>query len=84
MARAYVLIAVTNAKTEQILREIRRLPKGVVSADMIMGPYDIIALVQANSVDEIGQVVINEIHKIDGVERTLTCMVIGQESSASI
>lgn len=81
MARAYVLIAVAHGKTEKIVGELRNFSSGIISAEMIMGPYDIIALVKGGNVDEIGQLVINEIHKLDGVERTLTCMVIGREGN---
>ena len=79
MQKAYVLINTIQGKAEQISREIRQLAPRVIAADTIMGPYDVIAVVSGRNLDEIGHLIISEIQKIDGIERTLTCMAIGAE-----
>jgi DNA-binding Lrp family transcriptional regulator len=42
----------------------------------VTGPYDVIARVEAPSVDELGQLVIARIQDVKGITRTLTCTVV--------
>ena len=49
---------------------------GVQVAEDITGPYDIIAKIQAPSLDQLGRLVVYRIQAVDGVTRTLTCTVI--------
>jgi DNA-binding Lrp family transcriptional regulator len=45
-------------------------------AEDLAGPYDIIAKIQAPSLDQLGRLVVSRIQVVDGVTRTLTCMVL--------
>jgi DNA-binding Lrp family transcriptional regulator len=45
---------------------------GVERADDLTDPYDIIARVQAPSLDKLGRLVVSRIQAVDGVTRTLT------------
>ncbi|MFL6221702.1 MAG: Lrp/AsnC ligand binding domain-containing protein [Actinomycetes bacterium] len=49
---------------------------GVQLAEDLAGPYDLIARVQAPGLDQLGRLVVSRIQVVDGVTRTLTCMVI--------
>jgi DNA-binding Lrp family transcriptional regulator len=49
---------------------------GVQLAEDITGPYDVIATIQAPSLDQLGRLVVSRIQVVDGVTRTLTCMVL--------
>ena len=49
---------------------------GVQLAEDLAGPYDVIARVQAPGLDQLGRLVVSRIQVVDGVTRTLTCMVI--------
>ena len=49
---------------------------GVLLAEDLAGPYDVIARVQASGLDQLGRLVVSRIQVVDGVTRTLTCMVI--------
>ncbi|MEN3184342.1 MAG: Lrp/AsnC ligand binding domain-containing protein [Atribacterota bacterium] len=73
--QAYILIQVQAGKAQGIKRELSQLPY-FLRVDRIMGPFDIIALVEVESNREIGEVVLKEIHSMNGVKRTLTCPVI--------
>ena len=42
----------------------------------LAGPYDVIAHVQAPSLDELGRLVVSRIQALDGVTRTVTCTVL--------
>jgi DNA-binding Lrp family transcriptional regulator len=48
----------------------------VSSVDLVTGPYDIIAIVEAETLSEVGDVVTAKIHPITGISRTVTCLVI--------
>jgi DNA-binding Lrp family transcriptional regulator len=47
-----------------------------MSADAVTGPYDAIARAEADSLDELGRLVIQRIQSVAGVSRTLTCPVL--------
>ena len=49
---------------------------GVVSAEDVTGPYDVIARAEAASVDDLGKMVVSKVQMIDGITRTLTCPVV--------
>jgi DNA-binding Lrp family transcriptional regulator len=72
---AYVLIQTHVGDAEAAAAAIRRL-EGVVSVDVVTGPYDVIARVQAESVDALGKLVVSQIQLVEGITRTLTCPVV--------
>ena len=48
----------------------------MVVADDVTGPYDVIARVEADSIDELGRLVVSQVQLIEGITRTLTCPVV--------
>ena len=72
---AYVLIQTEVGKAAQVAEQVARID-GVVSADDVTGPYDVIVQAEANSVDELGRMVVSKVQLIDGITRTLTCPVV--------
>ncbi|NQW17044.1 MAG: Lrp/AsnC ligand binding domain-containing protein [Chloroflexi bacterium] len=71
---AYVLIEVEAGKVNGVVSGLNRIP-AVVSADRVTGPYDIICLVELPSMDDLGPLVQDQIHKVGGIVRTLSCAV---------
>ncbi len=72
---AYVLIQTEVGKAAQVASEVGAI-EGVVSAEDVTGPYDVIVRAQAGSVDELGRMVVSRVQLIDGITRTLTCPVV--------
>jgi DNA-binding Lrp family transcriptional regulator len=72
---AYVLIQTEVGKAAQVATEVRALD-GVIAADDVTGPYDVIARAESESVDELGRMVVSRIQRIDGITRTITCPVV--------
>ncbi len=72
---AYVLIQAEVGQAAGVARQIRDIP-GVVLAEDVTGPYDVIARVEAASIDELGQLVVSQVQLIAGITRTLTCPVV--------
>ncbi|MCE0538992.1 Lrp/AsnC ligand binding domain-containing protein [Kineosporia rhizophila] len=75
MVQAYILIQTEVGRSTSIVTEIAQIP-GVTLAEDVTGPYDIIARIEAPSVDELGQGVIAKIQDVKGITRTLTCTVV--------
>lgn len=72
---AYVLIQTEVGKAASVARQVDAIA-GVVSADDVTGPYDVIARAEAGSVDQLGHLVVSEIQRIEGITRTITCPVV--------
>jgi DNA-binding Lrp family transcriptional regulator len=75
MANAYVLIEVAPKKARAACGRIAKL-SGVCSVHLVTGPYDIIALVEGKDPAAIGKLVMAKIQAVDGVGRTITCVVV--------
>jgi DNA-binding Lrp family transcriptional regulator len=73
--RAYVLIQTEVGRAAQVAAQVRELP-GVTAADDVTGPYDVILVAEADSVDELGRMVVSRVQMIEGITRTLTCPVV--------
>ena len=73
--QAYVLIQTEPDKAVAAAAEIGRLD-GVVSSEIITGPYDIIARIDAPDMDAAGRLVVSHIQMISGITRTTTCPVV--------
>jgi hypothetical protein len=48
----------------------------VASAEDVTGPYDVIVRAEADSVDELGKLVVANVQAVEGITRTLTCPVV--------
>jgi DNA-binding Lrp family transcriptional regulator len=72
---AYILIQTEVGKAAQVASEVRQID-GVVSAEDVTGPYDVIVRSEAASVDDLGKMVVSRVQLIDGITRTLTCPVV--------
>jgi DNA-binding Lrp family transcriptional regulator len=75
MTKAYVLIETAVGRNREVIAALRKL-KGVSSVDLVTGPYDLIAIVEAETLSEVGDIVTAKIHPIAGISRTVTCLVI--------
>ena len=72
---AYVLIQTEVGKAASVAENVRSIP-GVVAAEDVTGPYDVIVRAEADSVDELGRMVVSRVQMIEGITRTLTCPVV--------
>jgi DNA-binding Lrp family transcriptional regulator len=72
---AYVLIQTEVGKAANVAQQVSSI-SGVVSAEDVTGPYDVIVRAEAGSVDELGRMVVSQIQLIEGITRTVTCPVV--------
>ncbi|MEI2765817.1 MAG: Lrp/AsnC family transcriptional regulator [Dermatophilaceae bacterium] len=75
MVQAFILIQTEVGRAAQVAESIRQVA-GVSSAEDVTGPYDVIARVEAVTVDDLGKLVIAKIQDVPGITRTLTCTVV--------
>jgi DNA-binding Lrp family transcriptional regulator len=72
---AYVLIEADTGQIAHAIATLREIP-GIASADLVTGPYDIIVTINTNDQREVGRLVINAVHALPGIKRTITCLAI--------
>ena len=75
MVQAYILIQTEVGKAREVAGSIRGIP-GVVRVDAVTGPYDVVVLTEARSVDELGKMIVSRVQLVQGITRTLTCSVV--------
>ena len=75
VAKAYVLIETEGGQSQGIIDLLSKM-KGVKAVDIVTGPYDIIAVIEEDSLNEVGDLITGKIHPISGVSRTVTCLAI--------
>ena len=74
-AKAFVLIETAVGRSKEVIAALKKL-EGVKSVDTVTGPYDIIAIIQGETLNDIGDLVTGKIHPITGISRTVTCLAI--------
>jgi DNA-binding Lrp family transcriptional regulator len=75
MTRAYVRINTVIGKEIAVRDPLRKL-SGVVCADITAGEQDVLCLVESNSVESIFNVVISKIRALEGVQGTMTNLIV--------
>jgi len=75
MARVYILANVLPGKDREI-RETLRAIQGVAMADVVTGHYDLVAVLEAESMSEIFDSIIKKVRSIKGINRTETFVAV--------
>lgn len=73
--QAYILVQTEMGAAASVRSIIAALP-GVVSAEDVTGPYDMIVRAEAPGMDELGRDLLSAIQQVSGITRTLTCPVV--------
>lgn len=79
MTRAYVLIESAVGKAKNVAEGVQKLQfpdARVLSVDAVTGPFDVIALLESDDLDRVGRAITEGIQRVDGVQRTTTCLVV--------
>jgi DNA-binding Lrp family transcriptional regulator len=72
--KAYVLIETTVGRNREVISALKKV-KGISGVELVTGPFDLITIIEAESLADIGDVVTARIHPIPGITRTVTCLV---------
>ncbi len=76
MVKAFVLIGMEAGHSRNLVTSLNGQP-GVETVDRVTGPYDVIAVLEAENINTISEIVATEIHSLSGVVRTTTCVSMG-------
>ncbi|MEM0054403.1 MAG: Lrp/AsnC ligand binding domain-containing protein [Nitrososphaeria archaeon] len=79
MVSAIVLINVEIGYEGEVLKAIRKV-EGVKEALAVYGNYDIVAKVEAESIEKLNQIITGKIRKLDNVKSTQTMIVVDERS----
>jgi len=71
---AYILMTIQLGRTDNVLRELREIDEAIRIA-VTTGEYDIVMLVDVESLEALYEITVNRIHKIPGIEETTTAVV---------
>lgn len=70
-----MLIQSEVGKADRVAVAASSLP-GVISAEDVTGPYDVIVKAEAANMDDLGKLVVAKIQTVEGITRTLTCPIV--------
>lgn len=73
MIKAFVLIVVDPSKTLEVYNTLRAVD-GIAEVYQVMGPYDIVAVVEVPTLTDVPGVISRHIRAVDGIESTTTCV----------
>jgi DNA-binding Lrp family transcriptional regulator len=73
--KAFILIETSVGKTKEVANTLRSVTE-IASVDVVTGPYDIIAVMEAPDIASMGDLITANVHA-DGVIRTVTCISVG-------
>ncbi len=72
--KAFILIDTSPGKAKEVAAKLRQVA-GVSAAHAVTGPHDIIAIAEAADVSSLGEMVVQRIQSVAGVNRSLTSIV---------
>ena len=72
---AFILIQTEVGKAAQVAEEVDAI-SGITSAEGVTGSYDVIARAEADTVDDLGKMVVSRVQLVEGITRTVTCPVV--------
>jgi len=76
-AKAFVLIETVVGKSNLVVAAIRQLGEERVKwVSTVTGPYDVIAVIERETMQEIGELVTGKINSIAGISRVVRCLAI--------
>ena len=73
MIKAFVLIVVDPARTVDVYNQLRAVD-GISEVYQVMGPYDIVAVVEVSNLTDVPAVISKHIRAVQGIESTTTCV----------
>ncbi len=71
---AYILLNLEPSKTQAVIDRLKELPGAVVQE--VLGPYDAVIELEADTQEDITAVLRHRIRSIDGVTNTVTCILL--------
>ncbi|MDE0592009.1 MAG: Lrp/AsnC ligand binding domain-containing protein [Dehalococcoidia bacterium] len=71
--RVYILIETAVGETSAVSDALKEMPM-MKAADTVTGPFDIIAVAEADDLSTIGDLISDGMRGIPGIVKTITCL----------
>ena len=75
MVQAYILVQTEVGMADHVSKAVSAI-EGVVRVDTVTGPYDVVVLTEAATIDHLGTSVVSRVQRVAGITRTLTCSIL--------
>ena len=76
---AFVLIDCDFPFSENVIEELKQIPE-IEEFYRVQSIYDIIAKVNADSEDQLNEIVTRKVREIEGIKNTLTMIIVSKET----
>jgi DNA-binding Lrp family transcriptional regulator len=77
-AKAFVLINAEVGREQDLIRQLRSIPN-VTEVHVVYGVYDVIAKVEANTMEKVKETITNSLRRLDNVRSTLTMIAVEED-----
>jgi len=71
---AYILMDLELGYTDDVINGLRKIDEAT-SIAVTTGSYDVVVLLETNSLEELYEITVKKIHKIPGIKETQTAVV---------
>jgi DNA-binding Lrp family transcriptional regulator len=71
--RVYILIETAVGETSAVSDALKEMPM-MKAVDTVTGPFDIIAVVEADDLPSIGDLISDGMYGVPGIVKTITCL----------
>lgn len=75
--KAFVLINTELGQEATVVESLEHVP-GIIDVQALYGIYDVIAEVEADSMDKVKEIVFNNIRRLESVKTTITLITYGE------
>lgn len=69
------MIETSVGSTAQVATDLKKIDQ-MIAVDMVTGPFDIIAVVEAENLVDIGGIVSTKMHQVGGIVKTITSLAV--------
>ncbi|MSQ29176.1 MAG: Lrp/AsnC family transcriptional regulator [Dehalococcoidia bacterium] len=80
MIKAYVLIVTDPGATARVTKALGNV-RGVTEVHDVMGPYDIVAELVTDNLDQVGPILLDQIRALAGIRSTTSLVVFPERDS---
>lgn len=71
--KAFVLVVVDPASTTDVFEALNNVD-GISEVYQVMGPYDIVAVIEVDNLSDVPALISKHIRRVQGIESTTTCV----------
>ena len=82
MPKAFVLINTEIGSEADVLKDLKKV-EGIVEASAVYGVYNIVARVEADTMDKLKEIVTWRVRRLDKVRSTLTMIVVEEQATTT-